>query len=406
MRTAGDSKKGVDVVVVGAGVIGLAVARELLRRGARVVVIEAGEPGLEASHAAGGMLAPQSEADADDDFFRFQCASRDRFPGFAGELRAETNWDVELEQTGTLYVGFTEEDESELERRRRWQTAAGLGVERLTGDEVRALEPSLSSRVRVALRFPRDWQVENRRLMLALVESVEEHYGARLLRATRVERLRVRSGRVEGVETSRGFIAAGSAVLAAGARTSHVKLQFEDAENKSEKTNSAAHPHIAPVRGQMVCLAHAPSFKPVMRHVVYSPRGYVVPRRDGRLLTGSTTEDAGFDKVVTAAGLHSILTNMIEIAPGFAEFTVTDTWAGLRPRAADGLPVIGESQEVKKLFYATGHYRNGILLAPLTGEIVSALVSDGAGELVELPFRIEAFSPARFQRALVCSPQS
>lgn len=402
MRTAGDSKRGADVVVVGGGVIGLAVARELTLRGARVVVVEAGDLGMEASHAAGGMLAPQSEADRDGDFFRFKCASRDRFPGFAGALRGETRWDVELEQAGTLYVGFTEEDEEELEARRRWQTEAGLAVERLTGEEARSFEHALSPRVRLALRFPRDWQVENRRLLLALAESVEEHHGARVLRATRVEGVRVRGRRVEGIQTSRGFVAAGAVVLAAGARTSHVALFFDDGD-EAPGTKLAHHPRVVPVRGQMVSLAQPPSFLPAVRHVVYSPRGYLIPRRDGRLLAGSTTEEAGFDKSVTAGGLHKILTNAFEIMPEAGGFRVADTWAGLRPRADDALPVIGESCEVEKLFYATGHYRNGILLAPLTGEIVASLVAGRAAALAELPFKIETFSPARFRRARASS---
>jgi glycine oxidase len=386
-----------DAVVVGGGVIGLATARELARRGVSVVLVEAGEVGQEASHAAGGMLAPQSEADSADDFFRFQRASRDRFPSFADALRAESHWDVELDRTGTLYVGFTEADERELDARHAWQRTAGLAVERLTGDEARGLEPALSPRVRVALKFPEDWQVENRRLILALRESVEEHYGVVVQRATEVEGVRVRGGRVEGVETSRGFVAAGAVVLAAGARTSRVRLFLH--EGDAVETTLAPHPRVVPVRGQMVSLAQPPSFLPAFAHVLYSPRGYLVPRRDGRLLAGSTTEDAGFNKVVTAEGLHTILANAMEIAPAAGEFDVTETWAGLRPRADDALPVIGESADVAGLFYATGHYRNGILLAPLTGEAIAALVAGDAGALAALPFNIESFSPARFRRA-------
>jgi glycine oxidase len=389
-----------DVAVVGGGVIGLAVARELARRGARVTLCEGAAPGGEASWAAGGMLAPQAEAARADDFFRLQCASRDAYPEFAEALREETGRDVGLERTGTLYLAFTEEDEAELEARRRWQTRAGLVVESLTGDEARALEPLVSPRVRRALRFPRDWQVENRELVAALAESAEKFYGARLLAATRVTGVRVRAGRVEGVETSRGFVAAGAVVMAAGAWTSQIPFLSGAGETP---TTTHAHPRVVPVRGQMLCFSPPASrgaAAAAPRHVVYSARGYVVPRRDGRLLAGSTTEDAGFVKCVTAAGAQAVLAHALEIAPRLGDFVLADSWAGLRPRADDALPVIGESAEVERLFYATGHYRNGILLAPLTARILSRMVvGDAEGPSPPEPFRVEAFSPARFQSA-------
>jgi glycine oxidase len=148
----------------------------------------------------------------------------------------------------------------------------------------------------------------------------------------------------------------------------------------------------------MLCFEHSPERVAPLRHVVYSPRGYLVPRRDGRLLAGSTTEHAGFDACVTAGGLHEITAHALEMAPGLASLRLTDSWAGLRPRAEDERPVLGESAEAKNLFYATGHYRNGILLAPATGEIVADLLEGGRPGL--LPRGSEAFSPERFGRAL------
>jgi glycine oxidase len=408
MRTGDGQGRRADAVVVGGGVIGLALARELARGGAGVVVCEAAGPGREATWAAGGMLAPQAEAARADDFFRLQCASRDAYPDFAAALREETGRDVELDRTGTLYLAFGAEDEAELGRRFRWQSAAGLAVERLTGEEARALEPLVSPRVRLALRFPQDWQVDNRKLAAALAESAEKFYGARVLSGVRVAGVRVRGGRVEGVETSAGFVAAGAVVLAAGAWTSRVP--FLSAEG--ETLTAYAHPRVVPVRGQMLCLTRpagggadagatdaAGTTPAPPRHVIYSPRGYVVPRRDGRLLAGSTTEEAGFDKSVTAAGLHAVLAHALEIAPALGAFAPADSWAGLRPRADDALPVIGESPEVERLFYATGHYRNGILLAPLTARIVSRMVIGGAPDRPDAPdvgqYRVESFSPAR-----------
>lgn len=396
MRTVGNAEASADAVVIGGGVIGLSVAREIARAGARVALVESGDTGAEASRAAGGMLAPQSEADRDDDFFRLQCASRALYPSFAAELREETGWDVELDMTGTLYLAFTEEDERELERRYLWQRSAGLSVERLTHDEIEALEPSVSKSARLALRFPNDWQVENRRLLAALRESAEIFYGVRVLSDTKASCVRVneRARRIEGVETSRGFVSAGAVVLAAGAWSSQIEVRGE-----GDGASLVEHPRVEPVRGQMLSFAReTPHAPPLLRHVAYSPRGYVVPRRDARMLAGSTTEEAGFEKRVTAEGLHAILSNALEIAPALGSFRFSEAWSGLRPRVEDSLPVIGESEEMERLFYATGHYRNGILLAPLTARLISRMfvgVSQEEGD-EEPSFRIETFSPARF----------
>ena len=393
-----DERGAVDVAVVGGGVAGLSIARALMRRGLSVALVESGAPGAGASGAAAGMLAPQSEADRADELFELLCASREMYPAFAEALLEESGVDVELERTGTLYLAFTEEDEHEVEHRFAWQSRAGLEVERLTAAEARALEPQISTHASCALRFPRDWQVENRLLVRALAASAESS-GARVLTETHVRAVRVLRGCAAGVETSKGFIAAGAVVLAAGARTSHVPLFTPEGEDAVEALSFVEHPKVEPVRGQMLCFEQPPSLRPFVRHVVYSPRGYIVPRRDGRLLAGSTSERAGFDCSVTAGGVARITSNAMEIAPQVSALRLSDSWAGLRPRAADDWPVLGESADVEGLFYATGHYRNGILLAPATGEIVADLVVEGSSRIV--PHALSAFSPARLRRALV-----
>ncbi len=369
-----DKYQSADVVIIGGGVIGLTIARALAQGGVRdVCLVERSSLGTEASFAAGGILAPQAEANARDDFFELACRSRDLYPDFAAALREEAGVDVELDTTGTLYVALKEDDLREIEKRYEWQSKAGLVVEKLTSTQARELEPCIAESVRGALRFPRDIQVENRRLLNALVNGVNR-MGANIAAETNVESVSIKRGRIHGVVTSRGFVSCQTVIVAAGTWSSTIK--------------HARTPKIEPVRGQMICFDAKPQ---LARHVIYSPRGYLVPRHDGRLLAGSTSENAGFAKQVTAGGISHILTNACEISPGISTLPILDTWSGLRPRAADGLPVLGPCDEIDGLFYATGHYRNGILLAPVTGELITEAVV--AGRISPL---LAAFSPNRF----------
>ena len=364
-------------MIIGGGVIGLTIARALAQRGVRdVCLIERGALGTEASFAAGGILAPQAEADRADEFFALACQSRDLYTNFAAALREETGIDVELDTTGTLYVALQEDDLKEIDKRYEWQSRAGLAVEKLTPSEARELEPCVSESLQGALHFPSDIQVENRRLLNALVNSVTK-LGVNVVTETNVESLE--RGRMTGVQTSRGFVSCQTVIVAAGTWSSEI-----------ERSRT---PKIEPVRGQMICFDAKPQ---LTRHVIYSPRGYLVPRQDGRLLAGSTSENAGFTKEVSAGGIKTILANAQEISPGISNLTIIDTWAGLRPRAADGLPVLGPCDEIDGLFYATGHYRNGILLAPVTGELIAEAVV--AGHVSPL---LAAFSPNRFNLAHV-----
>ena len=370
--------KTAEVAIIGGGVIGLAIARALALRGVRdVLLIERGSLGAESSSAAAGMLAPQAEANRAHEFFQLTCQSRDMYPAFAAALLAETGIDIELETTGTLYLAFTEHDEAELQKRYAWQHEAGLPIENLNAAAVRQLEPSINEDVRAALKFPFDTQVENRRLLSALA-SANERLGVRMETGTAVKSLKIERDRVTGIETSRGFIATGAVVIAGGAWSSLLGAADKALPDL----------RIKPVRGQMLCFEPQPQ---IARHVIYSPRGYLVPRRDGRLLAGSTTEHAGFEKQVTAAGVHSILKAALEISPRIAALPLTDSWAGLRPRAGDTLPVLGPCAEIAGVYYATGHYRNGILLAPITGELIAGAVVDRV-----FPATLEIFSPDRF----------
>ena len=367
-----------DVVIIGGGVIGLIIARALVQRGVSdVMLLERGRLGSEASYAAGGILAPQAEAGRADDFFELACQSRDLYPALARELLAETGTDIELDPTGTLYLAFTDRDEKEIERRFQWQARAGLLVDKLSAAEARRLEPTIAENLRGALQFSGDIQVDNRRLLSALI-AANEKLGVRLITGTKVESVRAEHNRISGVETAKGFVSTSRVVMAAGAWTSLIS------------TNSGQHlprVRVEPVRGQMLCFQTNPR---LARHILYSPRGYLVPRLDGRILAGSTTEQAGYAKEVTADGAQEVLSHALEIAPAFASLEIAGSWAGLRPRAEDDLPVLGPC-EIEGLFYATGHYRNGILLAPITGQLIAEAIIDN----VTSPL-LSRFAPNRF----------
>lgn len=373
-----------DILIIGGGVIGLAIARELHKKGVkRITLLEKGVVGEESSRAAAGMLGPQAEANERGSFFDMTVESRASYPAFAAELLDETGIDIELDRSGTLYLAFTDEDISELHERFRWQRKAGLAVEHLSAADARRAEPFVSPDVRGALLFPDDWQVENRKLLASLKRYAEIN-GIEIRENTQVERLLVEDGRVTGAETETDKFLADKTVLATGAWTSLIKLGIADLPVKVE-----------PVRGQIVAFQTA---KRVFQRVIYSRRGYLVPRADGRILAGSTSENIGFDKAITESAAAHLREIALEIAPSIAGLPVADQWSGLRPFAADGLPIVGEIAGLGDLFIATAHYRNGILLAPLTARIAADSLTDGTDSRY-----LFDFGPDRFRLRVVTS---
>ena len=366
-----------DVSIIGGGVIGLSIARQMHKQGAkRITIVDKSICGEESSWAAAGMLGPQAEADEGGLFFDLTLASRDLYPEFAAELEVETGIDVGLDRSGTLYLAFSDEDVRLLRERYEWQKRAGLPVELLTADEARRAEPFASPSVREALFFPGDWQVDNRRLLVALRRYAEIN-GIQIIENTPVERLIVEENRVVGVESATGEIRVEQTVLATGAWTSLIKVGVADMPFKVE-----------PVRGQIVAFHTA---KQLFKHVVYSRRGYIVPRTDGRILAGSTTEFVGFEKATTDVAASSLREIASEIAPSIASLAIADHWSGLRPFAADGLPVLGSIAGIDGLTIATAHYRNGILLAPLTAKIVAERLVHGVEHAAFTAFGVDRF---------------
>ncbi len=324
-----------DILIIGGGVIGLSIARELHKRGAgSITIVDKGHIGSEASWAAAGMLAPNAECHTDNELFRLCTASNALYPNVASDLLDETGIDIGLDRTGTLVVAFDEEEAAVLDERYEWQRTAGIVVEKLSAEEVLRLEPNVSPDVHSGYRYPNDWQVENRKLVAALRKYCEIN-GIELIENNPVTSL-PRHGHV---------------IITAGAWTS----------------NLLPKPEVKPIRGQMISLAGGDSR--ILNHVVYSPRGYVVPRADGRILVGATVEGVGFAKEVTPEAIASLKAAAVEIAPSLGDLDIAESWAGLRPFVEGEMPVIGRVSE--NIFVATGHYRNGILLAPITAKMIA-----------------------------------
>lgn len=365
-----------DVIIVGAGVIGLSIAYELLCRGTRVTLVDRGDPGKEASWAAAGVLAPQGALPVNRAYLDLCISSLDLFADWSSRLLEETGIDVEYRTEAGLQVAFDDAESEELDERYRHQVDLGLPVERLSGEEVRALEPMLSPETRCGLLFERMHQVENRRLVQALVAAVRSRGGAFRIGDPVVD-LIVRRNRAAGVVVPGERIGAERVVVAAGAWSGLLKWI------------PGSPPPVQPVRGQMVCVDGRGV--PPLSRVIYGLEQYLVPRRDGRVLMGATVEKTGFDASVTAGGVSDVIREGLRMAPGLAEAPVVESWAGLRPMSKDGKPILGPAG-LERLVLATGHFRNGILLAPITGRLIAHHLEHGA-----VSAAMASFLPDRFE---------
>ncbi len=361
-----------DVVVVGGGVIGLSIAREL-RASSSVLIIERDLTGQGTSWAAAGMLSPQSEADADDPFFQLCMRSLGMFSAWADEIRASSQVDPECDKTGLLVLASSEADVAILRARYDWQHAAGFPVQMLEPWEVRQREPLITVDVHGALFLPSDYQVAPRPLVEALrVDCLDQNVEVRT--HTIVEAVVSENGRATGVRIGDETIEARSIVIAGGVWSASIH-------------GLSPRIPLSPRKGQILSLT-APSG--AFSHMIRWSHSYFVPRRDGELIVGATNENAGFDRTLTPAGVGRLLTEAQQISSHVGSYPIRETWTGLRPATPDGWPVIGPS-DIEGLFYATGHYRNGILLAPITAAIVASLIR---GEPSPVP--IAAFAPGRF----------
>ena len=370
-----------DVAVIGGGAIGLSIAWRSAVAGLRVTVVDDRQPG-QASWAAAGMIAPVSEAHyGEEALLDLNLLSARRYPGWIEELEETSGRSTGYTPCGTLVVALDGDDNEQLGHLHRWQTELDLPVERLRGRQCRELEPGLSPGIRAGLHMDGDHQIDNRKLVDALATAcarmdVDFVQGS-------VSALSVDGDRVTGVRLVSGdSIACDHVVVAAGCWSGAI-----------EGVPPSVTAGVRPVKGQLLYLAGPPGRPPLAQRNVRTMDVYVVARGDGRSVVGATVEELGFDTTVTAGGIHSLLRDAIRVLPDVAEQELSECVAGLRPGSRDNRPLLGPA-ELAGLVIATGHYRNGILLTPATGDLIAELLVTGATPAVLAPF-----SPTRFAEA-------
>src|SRR5580658_4953378 len=368
--------------IVGAGVVGLGIAWRLARR-ADVQVFDRGRAGSGASHAAAGMLAACCEAEPGAEaLVALGRDSQARWPGFAEELLRASGIDVELRREGTLVLALTADDQAEIAHRLEFQKRLGLPLEWLSAAQARAREPHLAGKIAGAVFSPQDHQVDNRKLVQALRVAAEAA-GVTIHEHRPVTEIAVQGGKATGVVFEDGTSEhADVVVLAAGAWSRTIAGLPPDRR-----------PPVRPVKGQMLALRMNPT-APLLEHVLWAPGAYLVPRRDGRLIVGATVEEKGFDDTITAGGMLTLLEAAWRAVPAVEELPIEEIWVGHRPGSRDDAPILGRGP-LDGLFYATGHHRNGILLAPVTADAMARLILDDVTDPVIRPFGLERFLPAR-----------
>ena len=371
------------VLIIGGGAIGLAIGWRLARAGCSVGVFDRGRVGHSASWASAGMLSPLSEAQFEEEaLLRLGLKAMEVYPDFVRELEAETGCCVGYRRDGVLMVGITQDDLEYLKFRYRYQRDLGLPVTYLSGAEAREKEPHLSAQVSAAVWCPGDHQVDNRQLTMALKRGVETA-GGDIFERAEVDELLVDGTRVRGLRI-RDEVHTGDTVVLASGCWSRLLPGLPD----------CAKPPVRPVRGQIARLNMTPEL--ALNTMVWYSRvatsavAYLVPKNNGQLVLGATSEEMGFDADVTAGGMFELLRAAWEVVPGIYDLPIVESMAGLRPGSRDDAPILGQTP-VEGLIMATGHYRKGILLTPLTALAIAEVILEGHTPEIIRPFGIDRF---------------
>lgn len=391
MQTARSSNKPkLRIAIIGAGVCGLGIGWRLAAAGCQVDVFDQGEPGQAASWAAAGMLAARAEVEpGEETLLGLNLKAQEIWPGFVAELEAASAMSVDYRDEGTMIVALTRDDAEALRFTYDLQKRLDLDVDWLSGLEARRREQFLSPNVTAGIFSPGDHQVDNRKLVTALQRAFETA-GGTVHAHTAIEGIDIAQDKVQGVvATTDGAAdihhAADVVVLAAGAWSRDIDGLPADLR-----------PPVRPVKGQMLSL-RMDSDAPLLRHVVWAPGVYLVPRNDGTLIIGATVEEKGFDSDLTAGGVLDLLRDTWEALPGITELSVDEMWVGHRPTSRDDAPILGPTA-VDGLVMATGHHRNGILLTPITANAISRYILEGIVDPAIEPFTLDRFAKSRRKR--------
>jgi glycine oxidase len=381
ISTVHASEKRPTVAIIGAGIIGLSIGFRLAEAGCHVDVFDRAEAGRGATFAAAGMLAAGVEAEPGEQILLPLClASQAMWPAFARDIEIASGESVDLRREGTLVVALNRDDVESLRHKYDFQKNLGITLEWLSGAVVREREQHLHPRTAGAVYSANDGQVDNRKVASALKSSFLRA-GGRLHEHTPVTSIDIVAGRIRGVVIAEQLHTADIVILAAGAWSRLVS-----------GLPASAMPPVRPVKGQMLAVRMNRD-EPLTNHVIWAPKSYLVPRLDGRLIIGATTEEKGFDANLTAGGVMALLEAAWRALPGIEELPIDEMWTGFRPGSRDDAPILGPVSDVAGLVLATGHHRNGIMLAPITAETISSFVLTG-----KIDNRIEQFSNDRFTR--------
>ena len=355
--------------------IGGAVALELARAGLRVAVFDRQQPGQEASWASAGILSPAPESPGMIALVPLGKASISLYPQFVSEVEEISGKNTGFRQKGTLQALFSHDTKAELSTIIALHHGLGLKAEPLRADDARELEPALSEEIEAAVLRPEEASIDNRALTVAVLEAARRS-GAEIFPGNGARAIWREGNRCIGLLLQSERVEAKWTIIAAGCFSAAIE-------------GVAGYAPVQPAKGQMAAL-RADDLE--IKRVLWSEKVYLVPRDDGRILAGATVEHAGFDKRTTAGGIQKILSAALDLAPGLANARIEETWAGLRPDSADHLPILGPT-DVDGLLMATGHFRSGILLTPITARLVREWITEG-----RVGTDWERFSPLRFQR--------
>jgi len=363
------------VIIIGGGIIGLGIGWQLAKNKVDVKIYDKGLAGRGASWAAAGMLSALAEVNMQEkDLLQLGLMSSELYPEWVEELETDSGISVGFQNEGTLIVALDYDDTEELRHHFELQKSFGLPVEWLNGSEAKNIEPSLSPRIVSAISCDSDLQVDNR-LMVEALRYAFQKFGGDLYENIRVDKIEIQNGKAIGIWIGDEMVKADRIVVSAGCWSPLINGIPDMLP-------------VRPVKGQMLALKMEDP--PIIRKVIHAPDAYLVPKGDGRLLIGATSEEQGFDLQITAGGIFDLLRGAWETLPGIYDFPIVETWVGLRPGSRDNAPILGTT-EVENLILATGHFRKGILLVAVTSREICSLIITGQTSDV-----ITAFTPARF----------